>query len=162
LFGRGSLEEQQDENKRSCSTDRFADRFAARSLIQRVLEFGLSPQVRNQDSLYVYADLLLVENPPAARKQAWDFIREHWPQIQAKLTDANVGFVVEATGSFCDPASRDQVRMFFTEHKVPSAERAARKGLERIDYCIDLKTQQEPKLASWFDRRGKTYSPPSR
>jgi aminopeptidase N len=126
--------------------------FAEPALIQRLLEFGLSPQVRNQDSLYVYGGLL--ENP-AARKLTWDFIRVHWPQVEAKLTDANIGWLVESMGSFCDPASRDQVRAFFTEHKTAAAERAAQQGIERIEYCIDLKTQQAPKLASWLGREGK-------
>jgi len=130
--------------------------FADPALIQRVLEFGLSPQVRNQDALYLYgrtpADFGVLGNP-AARKLAWNFIREHWQQVETKVTRADLGFVVEATGAFCDPTSRDQVRAFFTEH--PAAERAAQDAIEQIDYCSDLKTQQESKLASWLGRKGK-------
>jgi len=129
--------------------------FAEPALIERVLEFGLSPQVRNQDAIYIYAGLL---QTPAARTQAWDFIRERWQQVQAKLGEANLGFVVGATGSFCDSVSRGQVQAFFTEHKMPAVERAVQEGLERIDYCIDLKTRQQPKLASWLEREVKTQA----
>jgi aminopeptidase N/puromycin-sensitive aminopeptidase len=124
--------------------------FSQPALIGRALEYGLTPQVRNQDALYVYAVAL---QSPVARKQAWDFLRAHWPQIETKLGEALVGFVVGSTGSFCDVSSREQVQTFFSEHKVASAQRAVQEGLERIDYCIDLKTQQQPKLATWLDRK---------
>jgi len=139
--------------------------FVDPALIQRVLEFGLTPQVRNQDAVYVYGRLGraaglaagLLGNP-AARKEAWNFIREHWRQVETKVTDANVDFLVEATGTFCDPISRDKLQAFFTEHKTPAAERAAQGAIEQINYCIDLKRQQESKLASWLARRGKTLA----
>jgi len=132
--------------------------FADPALIQRVLEFGLSEQVRNQDARYIYShrwtESGLLWNP-AARKLAWNFIREHWRQVETKVTDSNVSFVIEATGAFCDPMSRDQVRAFFAEHKTPVAERAVQEAIEQIDYCSDLRTQQESNLALWLGRQGK-------
>lgn len=50
--------------------------------------------------------------------------------------------LVRSTGGFCDPASRDEVKEFFTAPPVLSAERALKQSLERIDYCMDLKARQ--------------------
>jgi hypothetical protein len=49
---------------------------------------------------------------------------------------------------------RDQVKQFFMEHPVPAAERSLRQALERVNYCIDLRNQQSPALASWLQRNG--------
>jgi hypothetical protein len=109
--------------------------------------------VRSQDAVFIYTGML---QNPVARKQGWNFIREHWQQLEEKLGENSIRWVVETTGSFCDSASRQQVQTFFAEHKVPSAARAVQNALERIDYCTDLRTQQGSKLATWLDNRVKT------
>jgi hypothetical protein len=37
---------------------------------------------------------------------------------------------------------------------VPAAERTYKQSIERINNCIDLKSQQEPQLASWLGQHG--------
>ena len=58
--------------------------------------------------------------------------------------------IVNATSSFCDANMRDQVVDFFAAHKVEGAQRTYRQSIERINNCVDLKSQQEPQLASWL------------
>ena len=64
--------------------------------------------------------------------------------------------VVQATSVFCSPAMRDQVTQFFAAHKAGAAERTYNQSIERINSCIDLKSQQEPQLASWLGQHGAT------
>jgi ERAP1-like protein len=88
------------------------------------------------------------------RGQAWDFIRQHWAQVEAKLTNFSTGTVVDGAGNFCDATHQQQVQEFFTQHPIPSAQRALQQSLEFIGDCVDLKTQQAPNLASWLQQQG--------
>jgi hypothetical protein len=44
------------------------------------------------------------------------------------------------------------VQAFFTSHPAPAAERSLKQAVERMNYCVDLKTLQEPQLAAWLQR----------
>jgi hypothetical protein len=91
---------------------------------------------------------------PAGEKPAWDFILDHWSSVQKVGGPFASGEIVGGTGSFCDAHMRDQVTDFFTAHKIESAERTYRQSIERINDCIELKSQQETKLASWLGEHG--------
>lgn len=125
--------------------------FTDPALLQRTLQFALSPDVRSQDSLIL---LSAVMRNPAGKKMAWDFVQAHWEQINKVMGGYNTGGLVETTGSFCDAGLKNDVRQFFTQHPVPDAERAFRQAQESAGYCIDLKASQSPALASWLGQHG--------
>ena len=125
--------------------------FRSPELVQRTLEYAISPQVRSQDAPYVIGGLM---NNPDTRDQAWEFIRQHWTQVAAKLTNFSTGTVVDGAGNFCDATHKQQVQDFFTQHPIPSAQRTLQQSLEFIGDCVDLKAQQGPNLASWLQRQG--------
>jgi aminopeptidase N/puromycin-sensitive aminopeptidase len=125
--------------------------FRAPALVERSLEYALSPQVRSQDAPFLIGSLM---GDYYAHNQAWDFIRQHWPQVEAKLTNFSTGAVVDGAGSFCDAGHKEQVQQFFTQHPIPSAQRTLQQSLEFIGNCIDLKAQQAPNLAAWLDQQG--------
>jgi len=77
---------------------------------------------------------------PAGHQVAWDFVRQHWTDIEAKLSNYSDASLVQASSVFCDTAKRDEVQQFFTEHKVPAAERELKLALEQINVCIDVRT----------------------
>ncbi len=112
--------------------------FGDQKLLQRTLEFAISPDVRSQDALGVITSVM---GNPAGQQLAWDFVRQS-------------AQVVGATSVFCDAGSRDQVTEFFSAHKVAAAERTYKQSIERINNCVDLKSQQEPQLASWLGQHG--------
>jgi aminopeptidase N len=120
-------------------------------LLQQTLEFAISPDVRSQDALGVITSVL---GNPAGEKLAWDFIQSHWDAIQKSGGPFASAQVVGATSTFCDAHMRDQVAEFFAAHKVEAAERTYRQSIERINNCVDLKSQQEPQLASWLGQHG--------
>ena len=125
--------------------------FSDPKLLQRTLDFAISPDVRSQDALRLVTGVLV---NPAGQKLAWDFIREHWSAIEKAGGPFASAQVVGATGVFCDAGLRDQVTEFFTAHKVEAAERTYKQSIERINSCVDLKSQQEPQLASWLGQHG--------
>jgi aminopeptidase N/puromycin-sensitive aminopeptidase len=126
-------------------------RFSDQKLLGRTLDFAISPDVRSQDALQLVTGVL--ENPEG-EKLAWDFIRQHWSEIEKSGGPFASAEVVHATSTFCDAGMRDQVTEFFNAHKIEAAERTYRQSIERITNCVDLKSQQQPQLASWLGQHG--------
>jgi aminopeptidase N len=125
--------------------------FGDQKLLQRTLEFAISPEVRSQDALGVITGVM---GNPAGQQLAWDFVRQHWTDVEKTGGPFASAQVVAATSGFCDAGSRDQVTEFFSAHKVAAAERTYKQSIERINNCVDLKTQQESLLASWLGQHG--------
>ena len=126
-------------------------RFKDPNLLQKTLDFAVSPSVRTQDSLGLISAVM---QNPAGTRVAWDFVRGHWTDIEKVGGGFISGEVVNATSVICDSGMRDEVQDFFATHKVPTAERTLKQSLERINYCVDLKSQQTPQLALWLERQG--------
>ena len=125
--------------------------FGDPKLLRRTLEFAVSPDVRSQDALAV---VTAVMGNPAGEQLAWDFVRQNWPEIEKAGGPFASAQVVGATRGFCEAGLRDQVTEFFTEHTVAAAERTYKQSIEGINNCVDLKSQQEPQLASWLGQHG--------
>ena len=125
--------------------------FTNPDLLNRALEYSVSPKVRNQDSAIQFRIALRI---PENRDQTWKFIKTHWDQVQAEFTTGLGSFFVEGTGSFCSVEARDDVKSFFATHPVPAADATLRHALERIDGCIELRRLQEPSLKKWLAEQG--------
>ena len=125
--------------------------FSDPKLLQRTLDYALSPDVRSQDALGVISSVM---SNPEGQKLAWDFVLAHWDAVQKVGGPFASGRIVGSTSSFCDAHMRDQVVEFFAAHKVEAAERTYRQSIERINNCVDLKSRQEPQLASWLGQHG--------
>ena len=125
--------------------------FGNPKLLERTLDYAISPEVRSQDALQLITGVL---DNPAGQQLAWDFIRQHWPEVDKAGGPFASAEVVDATSVFCNAGMRDEVTEFFTAHKVAGAERTYKQSIERINNCVDLKSQQEPQLASWLGSHG--------
>jgi aminopeptidase N len=117
-------------------------------LLQRTLDYAISPEVRSQDTLSL---LGAVMGNPAGEKLAWNFVRSHWAEVEKAGGPFAGAQVVISTGGFCDAGLRDEVTDFFSVHKVAAAERSFRQATESIMNCVDLKSQQSNQLASWLE-----------
>ena len=124
-------------------------RFSDPKLLQRTLEFAISPDVRSQDALRVITSVM---RNPAGRQLAWDFIQSHWDAVAKAGGPFASAEVVGATGIFCNAELRDQVTQFFSAHKIAAAERTYKQSIERINDCVDLKSNQQPQLALWLGK----------
>ena len=127
--------------------------FNDQKLLQRTLDYAISPDVRSQDALGVITSVM---QNPEGEKLAWNFVLAHWDAVQKVGGPFASGQVVGSTSSFCDAHMRDQVVEFYSAHKIESAERTYRQSIERINNCVDLKSQQEPQLASWLGQHGSS------
>jgi aminopeptidase N/puromycin-sensitive aminopeptidase len=131
---------------------RLLAEFEDPALVQRSLEYATSNKVRNQDALFQFAIALQID---ANRDAAWKYIKSHWDTVKTLLTPELGSDLVGSAGSFCSVEARNDVKTFFTEHKVPSADRALKHSVERIDGCIELRALQEPNLKQWIAAQPK-------
>jgi aminopeptidase N len=125
--------------------------FSDPKLIERTLNYAVSPEVRSQDALRLISQVFA---NPAGQQLAWDFVRQHWSAVENAGGPFAVPQIVAATGVFCSARMRDEVVEFFNAHKVDGAERTYRQTIERINTCIDLKSHQESQIASWLGEHG--------
>jgi aminopeptidase N len=124
--------------------------FADPTLLEKTLEFAISPEVRSQDSTLLISFAM---QSPDGQKLAWDFVRSHWEKIRSLDEELAGIYIVGAAGSFCDADLRDQLQDFFAAHHDPASERTLKQSVERINDCIDLKAQQGSQLAVWLQQR---------
>jgi aminopeptidase N/puromycin-sensitive aminopeptidase len=131
---------------------RLLAEFEDPALVQRSLDYAASNKVRNQDALIQFAIGLQSD---ATRDMTWKYIKGHWDTLHTLLTPELGNILVGSTGAFCSVTDRDDVDAFFTEHKVPDAERALKHSIESINGCIELRSLQEPHLQSWMAAQAK-------
>ena len=126
-------------------------RFRDPALIDRALEYSLTSKLRSQDASGFLSRFLGQE---AARPRAWAFLKQHWAELEGKVTifGGDSG-LINSLGSFCDATSRDDITTFFAAHPLPSASRTLGQTVERINNCIGLRESQAPALASWLATR---------
>jgi aminopeptidase N/puromycin-sensitive aminopeptidase len=124
-------------------------RFSDPALLTRTLEYALTSNVRGQD----FGSLLgTVMTYPAGTALAWDFARQHWDEINSKPPGNTGGRILTSASIFCDSKHEQEVKDFFTEKK--SDENAIGRAVEDIGACADVKSLQEPNVATWFEHHG--------
>jgi aminopeptidase N/puromycin-sensitive aminopeptidase len=121
--------------------------FGDPQLLLRTLNYAISPDVRSQDTLGLVGAVMA---NPAGEKLTWDFVRSRWPDMEKAGGPFASAAVVNYAGRFCDAQMREQVNDFFSAHKVAAAERTFKQAMERINACIDLKSQQSNQLTTWL------------
>lgn len=126
---------------------RALSEFRGPQLVERVLQLAVSPESRNQDAPHLIAEVLA---NPANQVPAWQWIKNNWPAVENKMTMSSGGEIILASSTFCDAGHREDVQQFFTEHKVPSAERGLKQAAERINACVRFRDHQRGDLAAWL------------
>jgi aminopeptidase N len=115
-------------------------------LERRELEYAVSGKVRNQDAIF---QILLPMRDAETREVAWDFIRNNWDKVQAQITTAMGGYLVSGAGAFCSEDKKQEAIDFFNAHPVPASGQFLQRAKDAIDDCIELRSDQGPKLQQW-------------
>ncbi|MHB8304157.1 MAG: M1 family metallopeptidase, partial [Acidobacteriaceae bacterium] len=82
-------------------------------LVKRALDYAASGQVRNQDSVFLFASEMRSRD---TRPIAWNYIQQNWDKVHAQLTTMMGARLVGATSSFCSADKSQEVQTFFTAH----------------------------------------------
>ncbi|XP_072032705.1 puromycin-sensitive aminopeptidase-like [Amphiura filiformis] len=101
------------------------------ALIQRVLEFSLTDEVRSQDTVFVIGG---VTGHKEGKELAWKFVQDKWSSLHERYSG---GFLLSrlvqtTTEGFVSEEKALEVEAFFKEHKAPAAERTIKQSLENI------------------------------
>jgi len=118
-------------------------------VVEKVLELAVSDEVRNQDAAGLVSKVL---SNSGNQKTAWDWVKAHWPEVEKKITMSSGPEIVDSTRKFCSAEMNDDVQKFFTEHKVPSAERALKQSHEDIQGCVKRRPRLQTELAQWLQQ----------
>jgi aminopeptidase N/puromycin-sensitive aminopeptidase len=122
-------------------------RFKNPDLTRRALDYASSGKVRNQDSIALFAIAL---RSPNTQDAAWKYIADNWDKVKAQFTMFTGGELVGSTGAFCTAERRDQVKDFFTTHKVAASANALTRSQNSINDCVDLRAEQSGNLQQWL------------
>ncbi|MBZ5490726.1 MAG: M1 family metallopeptidase [Acidobacteriia bacterium] len=125
-------------------------------IVEKVMELAVSDEVRNQDAAGLISRLLI---NPDNQKTAWEWVKAHWPAVEKKITMSSGGEIVGSTKSFCSAELNDDVQQFFTEHKVPSAERALKQSREDIEGCVKRRPRLQTELEQWLQQHAGASRP---
>jgi aminopeptidase N len=122
--------------------------FRDATLVSRALDYALSAQVKNQDSLRLVE---LEMRDRRTRDAAWQYVQQNWPRVRAQITTWMGGELVESMGGFCSADRSSQVTEFFEEHTVLASTHALDKARDSIADCVDLRATQGPNLKRWLE-----------
>ncbi|XP_078620093.1 puromycin-sensitive aminopeptidase-like isoform X4 [Branchiostoma floridae x Branchiostoma japonicum] len=100
-------------------------------LIQRVLEFALSSEVRSQDTVFVIGG---ATSSLKGRELAWKFVQDRWDELHTRYQG---GFLLArlvqfSTSGFVEEVRAREVEDFFKLHPAPAAERTVQQSCENI------------------------------
>jgi aminopeptidase N/puromycin-sensitive aminopeptidase len=123
-------------------------RFKDPELTRRALEYAASGKVRNQDAAHLFAVAL---QSPNTQDNAWQYIEQNWPKVKAQFTTWAGGTLVGSTAAFCTADRRDEVKDFFTTHKVAASANALTRSQNSINDCVDLRAEQSGNLTQWLN-----------
>jgi hypothetical protein len=127
--------------------------FTDPALVSRWLQLIVSPQTRNQDAARYIGDLI---DNVETQKLAWGWTKDHWQDVEAKLTMSSGARVVFSTRNFCEAPARDDVQSFFAAHKVASSERTLKQSIEAVNACISFRDHQQHDLSAWLTQHPGT------
>jgi aminopeptidase N len=118
-------------------------------IVDKVLELAVSDEIRNQDAAGLIARVFINADN---QKIAWEWVKAHWPAVEKKITMSSGSEIVGSTRSFCSAEMNDDVQQFFSEHKVPSSERALKQSHEDIEGCVKRRPRLQTELAQWLQQ----------
>ncbi|XP_041329803.1 puromycin-sensitive aminopeptidase [Pyrgilauda ruficollis] len=126
------LHKQADMQEEKNRIERVLGAISQPELIQKVLTFALSEEVRPQDTVSVIGGV--AGGSRQGRKAAWKFVRDNWEELYNRYQG---GFLISrliklTVDGFANDKMAAEVKAFFESHPAPSAERTVQQCCENI------------------------------
>nr|XP_060636893.1 puromycin-sensitive aminopeptidase isoform X2 [Anolis sagrei ordinatus] len=126
------LHKQADMQEEKNRIERVLGAISQPELIQKVLTFALSEEVRPQDTVSVIGGV--AGGSKQGRKAAWKFVRDNWEELYNRYQG---GFLISrliklSVDGFAIDKMAAEVKAFFESHPAPSAERTIQQCCENI------------------------------
>ena len=129
---------------------RAAGSFRQPELIETVLQFAMSDQVRSQDTPIVLANLA---GNSVGRQLAWKCLKKNWKMLVERYHGGGLGLLSRLIGipsGFTEKRQFQDAEKFFRSHKVPGTERAVKKTLEFVRGNIAWIERDRKDLRAYF------------
>ncbi|TRY90685.1 hypothetical protein DNTS_002891 [Danionella cerebrum] len=126
------LHKQADMQEEKNRIERVLGAIPAPDLIQRVLNFALSEEVRPQDTVSVIGGV--AGSSKQGRKAAWKFVKDNWEELHNRYQG---GFLISrliklTVDGFAIDKMAAEVKSFFETHHAPAAERTVQQCCENV------------------------------
>ncbi|XP_067115221.1 puromycin-sensitive aminopeptidase isoform X1 [Osmerus mordax] len=126
------LHKQADMQEEKNRIERVLGAISAPDLIQKVLTFALSEEVRPQDTVSVIGGV--AGSSKHGRKAAWKFVKDNWQELHNRYQG---GFLISrliklSVDGFAIDKIAAEVKSFFESHHAPAAERTVQQCCENI------------------------------
>ena len=123
--------------------------FRRPELIDRTLTRTLDGDVRTQDAPFVVRAMLMGVD---GREKAWDFVENHWEQINQAWPANGVRRVCEAVVGLASAEWERRVRAFFAAKKVNLGGKTLEQYLEQLHIVVRLREREAGALRAYLRR----------
>ncbi|KAM9940978.1 hypothetical protein ACTFIT_007504 [Dictyostelium discoideum] len=119
-------------------------------LVEKALNFALSPSVRSQDSYMVFFTL-----PNRVRQFAWAYFTKNFNQIDETFNNSPLfGRIIgSCLTSKMDDSQYNEVVNFFKDHPVPIADRSIKQDLEMVTINSNWFKAFNQDLSNWIQSK---------
>jgi len=118
-------------------------------IAKTALPLLLSDEFDKRQSIAI---LFSASNTPETRDVAYDFVKQNWDALIAKLPNDFVGSLPFVAADYCDEAHRENVEAFFRDRvtKTMGGPRNLQQALEVISLCIANKHANQPSVMEFL------------
>jgi puromycin-sensitive aminopeptidase len=125
LYRATDLHEEKDRISRALGS------ISSVELLQKVIQFAMSEEVRAQDAVFVIASVAI---NPLGRDLTWTYFKENWKIL---LNQYQGGFLLtrlvkHLTENFASDEKAQEIETFFKTHDFPGTERTVQQSIETI------------------------------
>ena len=124
--------------------------FRQRSVLEMLLQFSLSENVRSQDTPIALAS---AASHPLGRTLAWNFTKKNWSTLVNRYHGGGLNLLSRIIGITAGFHTREQwadVRDFFRTRRIPGTERAVKKSLEILRSNVAWLERDRADLKRYF------------
>jgi alanyl aminopeptidase len=121
------------------------------AIIKVAMPIGLTDEFDNRESLAI---LVAASQSAKTRDLAYDFVKQNWDALTAKLPTDSAAFAPYVAAGYCDTGHRGDVEAFFKDRstKFTGGPRILAQVLEGIDLCVAYKQAQEPSVTEFLQQ----------
>uniref|UniRef100_A0A7I4BPT3 Aminopeptidase n=1 Tax=Physcomitrium patens TaxID=3218 RepID=A0A7I4BPT3_PHYPA len=99
------------------------------AIVSEALDFLLSPEVRNQDAIWVLAGI-----SGEGRDAAWSWLKENWKTVWNRFGESVLitRFISSIVSLFSSDDKADEIKDFFNANSAPGIDRTVGQSIERV------------------------------
>ena len=150
---RAAAKQEKDENFRGTllfSLGLFQDP----AIIKVAMPIVLTDEFDSRESLAI---LFGVSLSAKTRDFGYDFVKQNWDALTAKLPTDTQAFAPQIASGYCDAGHREDVEVFFKDRstKYTGGPRVLAQVLEGINLCVAYKKTQQPSVTEFLQQYGR-------